>query len=63
LKCKSVKALWRATELEDKRLLLANFPNAKWVMIQIFQLNEEKCMYITMNLVDRKKEIQPRTND
>jgi ribonuclease HI len=46
LKCKSVKALWRAAELEDTRLLLANCPNAKWVMIQILKLNEEICMKV-----------------
>jgi hypothetical protein len=45
-KCKAVKAFWRATGLEDTRLLMANCPNAKWVVIKILQLNEETCMKV-----------------
>ena len=45
-KCKMVKALWRAAEMEDDIVELMNCPNAKWVFIQILQKTEEKCLKI-----------------
>ena len=46
LKCKSVKALWRAMELEQIRIELESCPNAKWVMIQILNKKENICIKI-----------------
>ena len=46
LKCKNVKALWRAANLEEARLQLLKCPNAKWFMIEILEQNEENCMKI-----------------
>jgi hypothetical protein len=44
LKCKSVKALRRAAQMEETRQLLVNCPNAQSVMYEIFQCDEETCL-------------------
>ena len=41
LKCKYVKALWRAAQMEDIRQLLINCPTSQLVMEEILQLDKE----------------------